>query len=225
VPDAAYRVFLVSWVMCAAARWTQADAGLWEQRRHPEHFTHSKVRCWAALDRGLRLAEACGWDVPAEEWRHERDAIRAVVDRDGFDQRRRTFVMTLGGVDLDASVLLLPRVGFLDDDDPRMVGTVDALRDQLGADGLLYRKSSSRGQEGAFLACSFWLVECLVGQGRIDEAREAFDRASATANHVGLFPEEWQPDRDEALGNVPQGLTHYSHIAAALALTEAEAGA
>jgi GH15 family glucan-1,4-alpha-glucosidase len=217
-PDAEYGRFLVSTVDCALRLWPRADSGLWEKRGEPLHFTHSKAMCWAALDRGLRLAQRHGWDVPADDWRRTRDAIRAIVERDGYDARRGTFTQTLGGTDLDATVLLLPRIGFVADDDPRMVGTVDAIRSELGVDGLLYRQSSSRGCEGAFLACSFWLVECLVGQGRCAEAEQVFERAAATANHVGLFPEEWEPLRGEPLGNLPQGLTHYSHIAAAMAL-------
>jgi GH15 family glucan-1,4-alpha-glucosidase len=219
-PNAEYAEFLISTVDAVLRLWPRADSGLWEKRDAPLHFTHSKAMCWAALDRGLRLAQRYDWDVPADDWRRTRDVIREIVERDGYDRRRQTFTQTLGGNDLDATALLLPRVGFVADDDPRMVGTVDAIRAELGVDGLLYRQSSSRGLEGAFLACSFWLVECLVGQSRIAEAEQVFERAAATANHIGLFPEEWDPARGQPLGNLPQGLTHYSHIAAAMALNE-----
>ena len=131
------------------------------------------------------------------------------------------FVQAFGGREMDASLLLVPESEFVDFDDERMVRTVDAIREDLEVDGLLYRYRGSdglTGHEGAFLACTFWLVECLVRQGRLEEAREVFDRAASTGNDVGLFSEEYDPKGRQMLGNFPQGLTHLSHIAAAVAL-------
>jgi GH15 family glucan-1,4-alpha-glucosidase len=186
---------------------------------------HSKALCWAASDRGLRLAEECGRDAPTDHWRQARDEIRAAVEERGYDERRGVFVQAFGETAADAALLLLPVMGFVEWDDPRMVGTADAVRQELDQDGLLrrYRKDNLPGREGAFLACSFWLVECLARQQRGAEAREVFDRAMATANDLGLFSEQFDARRGELMGNFPQALTHLSHVAAAMALTESEA--
>ena len=191
-------------------------------RCEPRHFVHSKVMCWAAFDRGLRLAERCGFSAPLAAWRRRRDEIRHAVEERGYDRRRGVFVQAFDRPELDAALLLLPRVGFVADDDPRMVRTVDAVRDELSADGGLLRRyrvdDGLDGEEGAFLACSFWLVECLVRQGRRAEAEALFDRLAGLANDLGLYAEEADPASGEQLGNFPQALTHYAHIGAALAL-------
>jgi GH15 family glucan-1,4-alpha-glucosidase len=157
--------------------------------------------------------------VPAH-WRGARDELREAVESRGYDGRRRTFVQAFGRADLDAALLRLPSVGFLEWDDERMVGTVDAIRDALDLDGLLRRYDADDGlpEEGAFLPCSFWLVTCLARQGRTAEAREAFERVASTANELGLFAEEYDPAAGRMLGNFPQALTHLSHVEAALAL-------
>jgi GH15 family glucan-1,4-alpha-glucosidase len=222
--DDDYWRFLLDLVDTAAARWREPDRGLWEIRGEPRHFVHSKVMCWAALDRGLRLAEACLRRAPVRRWTRARDELRAAIERDGYDRERGVFVQAFGSRALDAALLLLPSVDFVAYDDERMVRTVDAIREELERDGLLlrYRVEETRdglaGEEGTFLACTFWLAECLARQGRFEEARRVFDRAASTGNDLGLFAEEYDPRTGELLGNFPQGLTHLSHLAAAVAL-------
>ena len=181
-PDDEYWDFLVDLVDTTAERWAEPDCGIWEWRGSPRHFVHSKGLCWAALAHGLELAADTGRSAPVERWRAARDDVRAAVEHDGFDAARGTFVQAFGHADLDAAVLRLPAAGFLAYDDPRMVATVDALRAELGEGGLLRRYSTDDGlpgREGAFLACSFWLVECLARQGRDAEAWSVFERATA----------------------------------------------
>ncbi|HEY8599510.1 MAG TPA: glycoside hydrolase family 15 protein [Thermomicrobiales bacterium] len=224
--DDDYWRFLLDLVDTAAERWEEADRGIWEIRGKPQHFVHSKVYCWAALDRGIRLAEASLRQAPLRRWKTTRNAIRDAIERDGYDKERGIFVQAFGSQELDAALLLLPSVDFVAYDDERMIRTVDAIRQELLQDGLLLRYRVARtddglkGEEGVFLACSFWLAECLAHQGRMEEAREVFDRASATGNDLGLFAEEWDSHGGEMLGNFPQGLTHLSHIAAAVALAQ-----
>jgi GH15 family glucan-1,4-alpha-glucosidase len=194
-------------------------------RGEPRHFVHSKVLCWAALDRGIRLAEECLRQAPVRRWAKVRDEIRAAVEGDGYDDRRGVFVRAFDAKDLDAALLLLPSVDFVAYDDPRMVRTVDAIREELDAGGGLlrrYRDDKLPGHEGAFVTCSFWLAECLAHQGRAQEARELFDRVSSCGNDLGLFAEEYDPGAGELLGNFPQGLSHLSHVAAAVAVAETE---
>ncbi len=222
--DDDYWRFLLDLVDTAAERWQEANRGIWEIRGEPQHFVHSKALCWAALDRGIPLAEASLRQAPLRRWKATRDAIRAAIERDGYEQERGIFTQAFGSRSLDAALLLLPSVDFVAYDDERMIRTADAIRDELLQDGLLLRYRVDQtddgltGEEGRFLACSFWLAECLAHQGRREEARVIFDRAAATGNDLGLFAEEWDPHRNEMLGNFPQGLTHLSHIAAAVAL-------
>jgi GH15 family glucan-1,4-alpha-glucosidase len=207
----------------AIERFDEPDAGIWEWLGDPKHFVHSKVLCWAAVDRGLRLAEECMRKAPEQRWRRARNEMREAIETKGYDERRGVFVQAFGVEDLDASLLFLPTAGFVDWDDERMVRTADAIREELDEDGLLRRYKNPDGvggREGAFISCSFWLVECLARQRRMEEAREVFDRAVSTANGLGLFSEEYDPRAGEMLGNFPQGLTHLSHIAAVVALTQ-----
>ena len=223
-PDDDYWRFLVDLVEATASRWGEPDRGIWELRSRPQHFVHSKVMCWVALERGISLAREGARRAPVRRWIKVRDEIRRAVETDGFDRRRRVFVRAFGVKAMDAALLLIPSVGFIDYDDERMVRTTDAVRDELSDEGLLRRFRRPRGgaeTEGVFLPCSFWLVECLVHQGRIEEAREVFDRAVSTGNDLGLFSEEFDPASAEMLGNFPQALTHLSHIAAAVALSAA----
>jgi GH15 family glucan-1,4-alpha-glucosidase len=225
-PDDDYWRFLVSVVDAAAERWAEPDQGIWEMRGEPRHFVHSKAMCWVAMDRGLRLADASMRRAPTKRWRATRDAIRASVEDNGWDAERRTYVQSYGSTDTDASLLLLPIFDYLAYDDERMVGTTNAVWKELDeGDGLLrrYRGADSlEGDEGVFTACSFWLVECLAHQGRTEEARAVFDRTAATANDLGLFSEEFDVRNNELLGNFPQGISHFSHIAAAVAMRSAE---
>jgi GH15 family glucan-1,4-alpha-glucosidase len=176
--------------------------------------------CWAALDRGIRLAEECMRKAPERRWKQCRYEIRAAIVGEGYDEERGIFVQAFGNKELDASLLLLPQVSFVDYEDERMVRTTDAIREGLDDDGLIKRYIVDDGQrEGAFLACSFWLAQCLAHQGRLEEAGEVFDRAVSTGNDLGLFSEEYDTEAGEMLGNFPQALTHLSHISAAVALT------
>ncbi|HET7478426.1 MAG TPA: glycoside hydrolase family 15 protein [Rubrobacteraceae bacterium] len=222
-PDDDYWRFLMELVDTAAERWPEPDSGIWEKRGDQRHFVHSKVMCWATLDKGLRLAKECMRKAPERRWKKTRGEIRDAIESEGYDKQRGVFVQSFGAKDLDAALLLLPRVGFVDYKDERMVRTTDAIRDELDDDGLLKRYRIDDGeQEGAFLACSFWLVECLAHQGRVEDARAVFDRTLATGNDLGLFAEEYDTVNGELLGNFPQGLTHLSHIAAAVALQKHE---
>ncbi|ABG05669.1 glycoside hydrolase 15-related [Rubrobacter xylanophilus DSM 9941] len=219
-PDDDYWRFLLDIVDAAAERWREPDSGIWEVRDDPQHFVHSKVMCWAALDKGLRLAEECMRRAPERRWAKARQQIREAVESEGYDAERGVFTRSFESRELDAALLLLPRVGFVEHADERMVRTVQAVREELEQDGLLLRYRRKEGEEeGAFLACSFWLVECLAHQGRLEEARELFDRALVAGNDLGLFSEEYDPASGEALGNFPQALTHLSHIEAAIAIS------
>ncbi len=221
-PSEPYWRFLRQIVEAAILRGPEPDRGIWEIRSRPLHFVHSKVMCWAAVDRGIALAEAYGFDAPLAAWRQARQDMRNQIERRGVDHGRNIFVRSFGSRDVDAALLLLPLTDFVAYDDERMVRTTDAIRKELTHDGLLLRYRSEdglRGHEGAFLACTFWLVECLARQDRKREARTVFRRACACANDVGLFAEQFSRKKGQMLGNFPQGLTHLAHINAALALS------
>jgi GH15 family glucan-1,4-alpha-glucosidase len=220
-PDDDMWRFICDLADAAAERWDEPDAGIWEQRGAPDHFVHSKLMCWAALDRGIALANECLRRAPVRRWRRDRDRIARAVERHGYDRRRRTFRRAFGSSDVDAALLLLPHTGYVEMADERMAGTVDAIMAELCDGGLVRRYSASDnlpGREGAFVACSFWLAENLAGQGRHDEAVRAFRRAAETANDLGLYSEEYDPRHARMLGNFPQALTHLSHIAAAVSI-------
>ena len=217
--------FFAELVETAAERWCEPDRGIWEWRGEPRHFVHSKACCWAALDRGLRLAEECARTAPRARWTRVREEIGEAIEQRGYDAERGVFLQCFDEAPLDAALLLLPVVGFVGFDDERMLRTADAVREELAAGDFLYRYRQDDelpGQEGAFLACSFWLAECYARQGRLEDAREVFDRALGAAGPLGLFSEQVDPDSGELLGNYPQALTHLSHVAAASALAEAE---
>ncbi|MFL5831700.1 MAG: glycoside hydrolase family 15 protein [Solirubrobacteraceae bacterium] len=220
--------FLLSLIDHAAESCTKPDCGIWEWPGKPDHFVHSKVLCWAALDRGIRLAEECMRRAPTRRWRQVRDELKRTIERRGYDSKRGVFVQAYDRSELDAALLLLPTVEFVDWRDERMIRTTQAIREELDAgEGLLYRyrrKDSMPGREGAFLCCSFWLAECLARQGELEEARKVFDQTVGRANDLGLFSEELDPDGGELLGNFPQGLTHLAHIDAAVCLSEVEHG-
>jgi GH15 family glucan-1,4-alpha-glucosidase len=220
-PDDDYWRFLVSLVDEAIEVWQDADRGIWEVRGDPQHFVHSKVMCWATVERGARLAEECVRRAPVRRWRRAAREIRAAVEEQGYDPGRGIFVRAFGSDELDAALLLLPTVDFVAYDDERMVRTTDAIREELDDGGLVRRYRSNDqlpGREGSFVACTFWLAECLARQDRLPEARATFARAVAAGNDLGLFAEEYDPEARLMLGNFPQGLTHLSHIAAAVAL-------
>jgi GH15 family glucan-1,4-alpha-glucosidase len=215
--------FLKDLVESAIERWREPDCGFWEAR-NPRRFTHSRALCWAAADRGLRIAAAEGIEAPRERWERKRLEIQTAIEELGVDHERGVFVRDFDSKELDAAMLRLPIVNFCEWDDPRMLRTADAIEEQLGFGGLVRRYDGDDGfdvPEGAFLACSFWLCECLARQGRSKRARAVFDRARETANDLGLYSAEYAPVAGEMLGNFPQALTHLSHLEAAVALAEA----
>jgi GH15 family glucan-1,4-alpha-glucosidase len=223
-PDDELWEFLSDVVERAVRVWSEPDSGLWESREDPRHFTHSKAMCWVALDRGIRLARDLGREAPLDRWCAARDELRADIEERAYDPERGVFTQSYGHPELDAAVLRLGAVGFLDPSDERLVRTADAVAERLGEGGLVRRHDADDGQpgrEGTFLPCAFWLAECLATQGRAGEARERFERALQTRNDVGLFAEEYDVEAAEARGNVPQALTHVSHILAALTLERA----
>ncbi len=201
--------------------WRRPDAGIWEVRNGPFHFTHSKVMCWVALDRALRLAER--GEVPArhaDRWRREAAAIRDLVERDCWSDRAGSYSRSAGSDDVDASLLMLPIVGYGDPRGARIQGTIDAVNRLLREGDFVYRYRADDGVgggEGCFLNCSFWLVSALARAGRVDEAAALMDRLVARANDVGLFAEEIDPRSGAFLGNFPQALVHLALIDAALA--------
>jgi GH15 family glucan-1,4-alpha-glucosidase len=204
--------------------WWEKDAGIWEVRGPKRHFTHSKVMAWVAFDRGVRLCDEFDRDGPVARWRQARDEIRAQVLERGWSERKQAFTQSYGSDALDASLLLMPIVGFIAADDPRFVSTVEAIRRELSVDGLLLRYRAEGDVdglppgEGVFLACSFWLVEVLAMQGKVEEARALFARLLGLGNDVGLFSEEYDLIAGRMLGNFPQALTHLALVEAALAL-------
>ncbi len=220
--------FLCGVVEAARAAWERPDQGLWEMRGPPRHFVESKVMCWVALDRGIELAERWKHGCDLDGWRRTRDEIRDAVEHRGVDPSRGCFVQAFDSQEVDASLLLLPIAGFVQADDPRMQATVVQIEKDLGADGGLlvrrYRTSHVQdgvgGEEGFFLMASFWLVEVLAMQGRVEEAEERFRRLLALGNDVHLFAEEYQPDVGH-LGNFPQAFTHVALIEAAQHIADA----
>jgi GH15 family glucan-1,4-alpha-glucosidase len=220
-PDKDYWDFLVEIVAAAMDKSHKPDRGIWEIRSAPRHFVHSKVMCWAAVDRGIALAVKHSLSAPLDSWQRQRDELRRNIETHGVDHERGIFVESYGSDQVDAALLLLPATGFVAHDDERMLRTTDVIRRELASDGLILRYKSVDGlhsREGTFLACTFWLVECLARQGRRREALRAFKHATAAANDLGLFAEEYDPRSKEMLGNFPQGLTHLAHLSAALAL-------
>lgn len=221
--DPDYLDFLVSVIDTVCRRWSEPDYGIWEVRGDPVHYVHSKAMCWAAINRGIQLAEATGFDAPVAHWTQIRDDIREAIESRGYDHERGVFLQAFDSKELDAALLMLPRVGFVPYDDPRMLRTADAICSDLDRDGLLLRyrgPDGLKGPEGMFLPCTFWLVSCLARQGRKAEARVYYDRAIACSNELGLFSEEYDTASNQMLGNFPQGLTHVSQIMAWLALAE-----
>src|SRR3954463_5101617 len=207
--------------------WREPDDGIWESRGDRRHYTYSKVMAWVVFDRALRAAERFGMEAPVEHWRQVRDEIHAEVCERGYDAERRTFTQYYGSKELDASVLNIPIVGFLPGTDERVTGTIDAVRRELGRDGFVSRYSTAQtddglaGDEGQFLACSFWLVKALARNGRVGEARALFDRLIGLANDVGLLAEEYDVGRQRQVGNFPQAFSHLALINAARAISAA----
>jgi GH15 family glucan-1,4-alpha-glucosidase len=205
--------------------WRSQDAGIWELGTN-EHYTISKIGCWVALDRAIRLADAGQLTSPhVDRWRWERQAIRRWIEQHCWSSAKQAFTFYAGTEELDAAVLLAARTGFLAGDDTRLSSSINAIRAELGAKGpLLYRYSGMAQQEGAFLACTFWLIEALTHAGRLDEAAAHLDDVMTYAGDTGLYSEEVDPDTGELLGNIPQALTHLALIGAATALARQGGG-
>jgi GH15 family glucan-1,4-alpha-glucosidase len=208
--------------------WRLPDDGIWETRGERRHFTQSKVMAWVVFDRAVRIAERFGLDAPVSRWKEIRDEIHAEVCNRGYDPERGTFTQYYGSRELDASVLMIPLVGFLPGTDERVTGTIDAISHELGRDGFVSRYSTTEtddglpGGEGQFLACSFWLVSALALNGRVAEARALFDRLLGLRNDLGLLAEEYDVARQRQVGNFPQAFSHLTLIGAAFAISEAD---
>jgi GH15 family glucan-1,4-alpha-glucosidase len=198
--------------------WTEPDEGIWEVRGPRRQFTHSKVMAWVAVDRMVKAIEQFGLKGPLDSWRKLRAAIHAEVCRKGFDPDRNSFVQYYGGKDLDASLLMIPLVGFLPANDPRVKGTVEAVERHLMKDGFVARYATKQevdglpSGEGAFLPCSFWLADNFALLGRRDDALRLFDRLLELRNDVGLLSEEYEPAKRRLIGNFPQAFSHVSLI-------------
>ncbi|MFQ3555503.1 glycoside hydrolase family 15 protein [Streptomyces gramineus] len=209
--------------------WDEPDEGIWEVRGPRRHFVHSKVMAWVAVDRTIKLIESGDADGPLERWKELRDDIHRDVCEKGYDKERNTFTQSYGSQELDASLLLIPQMGFLPPDDKRVIGTIEAIQRELStSDGFILRYPTSGGDEGvdglpgdegAFLACSFWMADDLAMIGRVDEARKLFEKLLALRNDLGLLAEEWDPRLQRQVGNFPQAFSHVPLIDTALRLT------
>jgi GH15 family glucan-1,4-alpha-glucosidase len=207
--------------------WQDRDNGLWEIRGPLQHFTHSRAMVWAAFDRAVKAVERHGLEGDVEHWRDLRDQVRAEILAQGYDARRNTFTQHYDTTEVDASLLMLPLIGFVAGDDPRMLGTIEAIEQDLMRDGLLLRYRTQTGVDGLsgdehpFLACSFWLVAAYAGAGRRAEAHALFDRLIGLTNDVGLLSEEYDPVHRRMAGNFPQAFSHLTLVQAAFRLREA----
>ncbi len=209
--------------------WEEPDEGIWEVRGPRRHFVHSKVMAWVAVDRTIKLIEAGDADGPLERWLQLRDDIHRDVCERGYDKERNTFTQSYGSKELDASLLLIPQMGFLPPDDKRVIGTIEAIQRELSTeDGFVLRYPTDgdeagvdglEGDEGAFLACSFWLADDLAMIGRVDEARQLFEKLLSLRNDLGLLAEEWDSRLQRQVGNFPQAFSHVPLIDTALRLT------
>jgi len=210
------------------SHWEHPDDGLWEVRGPRRHFTHSKIMAWVAFDRAIKDAEQDGLEGPIERWRQLRDAIHRQVCEDGFDSNQNAFVQSYDSTHLDASLLLIPQVGFLPADDSRVVGTIAAIERRLVVDGLVLRYSTATDVdalppgEGTFLPCSFWLADSYLLTGRRQESEALFERLLSLSNDVGLFAEEYDARAKRMLGNFPQALTHMALVNTARLLSMPE---
>lgn len=206
----------------AVESWREPDHGIWEVRGEKQHFLYSKLFCWVAVDRAIRLALHRRLPGDTAAWEAARRKIRDVILAHGYDEKLGTFTQSLGSARLDATALVIPKVGFLPADDPRMLSTVERIRERLTVDGLVHRSERAANEdgqsEGAFAMCSFWFIENLAMQGRRDEASDLFERLACCANDLGLLSEEIDPSSGELLRNFPQGYTHLALIRAALTI-------
>jgi GH15 family glucan-1,4-alpha-glucosidase len=222
--------FVAELADAAARRWQETDAGIWEMRGEPRHHLSSKVMCWTALDRAVKLAGKLGMHAREDAWAAERDRIRSAILERGWSEARQAYAQSFGSDDLDAAALLMPLVGFLPATDPRMRSTIEAIADELTDDGLVLRYRNIEGlnadgltgEEGTFVLCSFWLVSCLARAGEIERAEALYDQLAGYANDVGLLGEEIDTANGEQLGNFPQAYSHIGLITAAYEIDRAK---
>jgi alpha,alpha-trehalase len=228
----ASRAFLVSLADAAAERWQEKDQGIWEIRGEPRHFVYSKLMCWVALDRAISLADLLDANGRVDGWKHVREEIADAILTQGWSDSANAFVQSFGSEELDASNLMMPIVGFLPADDPRMLATIDAIAERLTDErGLVYRYRTEEGvdglagEEGTFLLCTFWLAQALALSGQVERAREVFERAASYVTDLGLLAEEVDATTGELLGNFPQAFSHIGLVNAAWAIARAEEAA
>jgi GH15 family glucan-1,4-alpha-glucosidase len=205
-------------------RWQESDDGIWEVRGGPQPFLYSRLMCWSALDRGIRLAQEYSLEASLNSWDSARDAIRQAILTEGFNADVGAFTQAFGISSLDASALLIPRTGFLPGTDARVQSTIESIKSRLAYNGLVYRYHADdglSGGEGVFITCTFWLIDALALGGKLDEAHDLFERVSDYANDMGLLSEELDPSGGKLLGNFPQGFTHMALINAAINLAKA----
>src|SRR5215813_12868043 len=227
--DPVTQQFLAAAADTAASRWREKDQGIWEVRGEPRDFLYSKLMCWAALNRAIKLAPQLGAGNRVEEWAKAREEIRAAILTRGWSEKAGAFTQAFGSEDLDASSLMLAITRFLQGDDPRMKATIDATAARLTDDrGLVYRYLSHdglAGEEGTFLLCTFWLAQAQALAGEVDAATATFERAVAAINDVGLLAEEVDAGSREMIGNFPQAFSHIGLINAAWAITQGQRNA
>ncbi len=213
-----------------AALWREPDCSIWEVRGELRHFVHSKIMCWLAFDRMIASAQEYKLDGPIDEWRKVRDQIHADVLAHGYDEASNSFMQYYGAGGVDAALLLMPLIGFLPIHDPRVEGTIARIERELMVNGLVYRYRTEEGvdglagSEGAFLACSFWLSNVYVAQGRLRKAKALFKRLLALGSDLGLYAEEYDPVARRQLGNFPQAFSHIGLINSAHAIASAAGG-
>ena len=217
------RAFVADLADTAARRWHETDSGMWEMRGEPRHHLSSKVLCWTALDRAVKLAPQLGEHAKTAEWEAARDEIRAAVLERGWSEKKQAFAQSFDSDELDAAQLLMPILGFLPATDERMRSTIEAIASELTEDGLVLRYRNEEGlnadgltgEEGTFVICSFWLVSCLAKAGELERAEALFEQLAGYANDLGLLAEEIDTANGEQLGNFPQAFRHIGLITAA----------
>ena len=224
--DNTTKEFLVQLADAAAVRWKEKDQGIWEMRGEPRHFLYSKLMCWVALDRAIQLADLIGAQDRVRRWAASRQEIKSAILEQGWSKAAHAFSQTFGSDDLDASNLMIPIVGFLPGDDPRVLSTIDAIAKDLSDEhGLVYRYRAHdglAGEEGTFLLCTFWLAQAQAKAGQLQQAKATFSGAISFANDLGMLAEEVDPRTRELLGNFPQAFSHIGLVNAAWAITDAE---
>jgi GH15 family glucan-1,4-alpha-glucosidase len=223
------QAFVADLADTAARRWMETDSGMWEMRGEPRHHLSSKVLCWTALDRAVKLSDQLGEYAKTEEWEAARDEIRTAVLERGWSEKRQAFAQSFDSDELDAAQLLMPILGFLPATDERMRSTIEAIANELTEDGLVLRYRNEEGlnadgltgEEGTFVICSFWLVSCLAQAGELERAEALFEQLAGYANDLGLLAEEIDTANDEQLGNFPQAFSHIGLITAAWEIDKA----